>query len=79
MANNAKLTVQDMKDMLELFIKYKLYGLKIGDFEIQKTHYDPEPIDNKASLSEDVLFYSGASQFPPEVQEELFRMMKQGK
>ena len=32
MANNAKLTVQDMKDMLELFIKYKLYGLKIGDF-----------------------------------------------
>ena len=37
MANNAKLiTVQDMKRYVELFIKYKLYGLKIGDFEIQK-------------------------------------------
>ena len=36
MANNAKLTVQDMKDMLELFIKYKLYGLKIGDLKSRK-------------------------------------------
>lgn len=79
MASNAKLTVQDMKDMLDLFIKHKLYGLKIGDFEIQKTHYDPEPSDNKASLSDDPLFYSGAQALPPEVQEELARMMKQGK
>ena len=79
MANNAKLTVQDMKDMIGLFTKHKLYGLRIGDFEIQKTHYDPEPIDNKASSTEDLLFYSGASQFPPEVQQELARMMHKGK
>jgi len=79
MANNAKLSVQDMKDMLDLFIKHKLYSLRIGDFEVSKSHYDPEPIDNKVSSTEDVLFYSGASQFPPEVQQELERMMKQGK
>jgi len=79
MANNAKLSVQDMKDMLDLFIKHKLYSLRIGDFEVSKSHYDPEPIDNKVSSTEDVLFYSGASQFPPEVHQELERMMKQGK
>lgn len=79
MAINAKLSVQDMKDVIDLFIKHKLYSLKVGDFEIQKSHYDLIPSDNKTSLQEDPLFYSGAQQLPPEVQDELVRMMKQGK
>lgn len=74
--NNAKLTVSDMKEMIDIFIKYKLNAIRIGDFELQKSHYEPDPSsDKKTSLQEDPLFYSAASQLPPEVQEELSRMM----
>lgn len=74
--NNAKLTFQEMKELLDVFTRLKLNALKIGDFEVQKNHYELEiPSDKKTSPQEDPLFYSGAAALPPEVQEELARMM----
>lgn len=75
--NNAKLTVSDMKDMIELFIKHKLQALKIGDFEIQKNYYDSES-DNKAFNQEDPLFFS-APQLPPEMEELIASMQPKSK
>lgn len=71
---NAKLDFNQMKEILNVFVNLKLNALKIGDLEIQKTHYDPDPSDNKTFPQEDPLFYSAAN-LPPELQEELKRMM----
>lgn len=73
MAINQRLTVSDIKEMIELFIRHKLHTLKIGDFEIEKSHYETSDSlsnsfgDNKISMQEDPLFFS-APQLPPEMQ-----------
>lgn len=74
---NARLSAQEMKEMISLFVQNKLNSLKIGDFEIQKSHYEQESInsDNKTSIQDDPLFYS-AAHLPPEVQDMLSSMMK---
>lgn len=77
--NNAKLSVQEMKEMIELFVRHKLHALKIGDFELQKNHYEVEVSENNiASIQEDPLFLS-APQYPPEVQDYLSSVMDQQK
>lgn len=79
--NNTKLTVQQMKEMMDLFIHYKLQTLKIGDFEVHKTHYESEvkslnSSDNQVLMSrEDQLFMSGAGDLPPEIKELLIANM----
>lgn len=68
--NNAKLTFEQMKDMIQLFVSNKLNNLKIGDFEINKSYYVDDKVSSsdKTALSlEDPLYYSAGPQLPPEV------------
>lgn len=75
--NNAKLSFEQMKEMVQLFVQNKLNTLKIGDFELSKSRYEIESSsDNKASMQEDPLFYSAAPQLPPEVIELLSSQRK---
>lgn len=81
--NNAKLTFEQMKEIMDLFIKHKLHALKVGDFELQKNYYEtPERFastgDNKILSQEDPLFFS-APQMPPEMEALIASMQMQSK
>lgn len=70
--NNQKLSFSEMKEIINLFHQLKLNALKIGDLELQKTHYEVSSSDKNISLqniqSEDAMFYS-APPLPPELEQ----------
>ena len=69
-----------MKEMVELFVRHKLTALRIGDFELQKSYYEPvvSSEDNKTSIQDDPMF-GVASNYPPEVTDYLASVMDQQK
>jgi hypothetical protein len=67
---NSKLTFEQMTQMISLFAQHKLSSLRIGDFEISKSHYEQEGTTSALNNKEDPLFFS-APQLPPDVQEYL--------
>jgi hypothetical protein len=78
MATNARLTFEQMKELLSLFIANKMTSLKLGDFELSKEHYAPEIKDSdKPVFQEDPLFYSSPN-VPTEIQMLLESMKPKG-
>lgn len=65
MANNAKLSFEQIKDVMRLFHSLKMNSLQIGDLVLTKVSYDPE--GEKGTVQEDPLFFS-APHLPPDVQ-----------
>lgn len=67
MTNN--LTFEEIKELVQVFVSFKLNSLSIGDFSLQKSHYEAtvDSANNKTSIQEDPLFYSTPN-LPPEIQ-----------